>query len=147
MIYEEICKRIRFDYDKELEAEWLADFIIHAIIKQDTYPLVYINTYKKFNLDIMKEIKKSTSSKFEICYMIFIIIFGNMLLIGLISTFVYYAYSAVNNIPQFILCIIFIVCTLFSMWLSMFVICCEFNKFLIKNKNDYITNKNAYFAV
>src|SRR5271170_3132254 len=63
MIYENIYITIKCNHDKELEIEWIDNFIMNAIIKQATFPLIYIYAFKKFNF--FDQIKHENETKYN----------------------------------------------------------------------------------
>jgi hypothetical protein len=116
----EIYKRINTLYDKELETEWLVFFMMEAIIKMETIPLLYIYTYRKFN---MIKTFKNNSAMYNKFYKhlknILYYVIAHSIVILIIICFVLFDNIEVTNVV--IMCIIPILLILIGCCIDIFL--------------------------
>lgn len=147
-----ILKKIKETRDPELEVEWLSYFMMDAIIRKETLPLIYIYSFKTFNFDIIKELKDDCSI---ICFLSFLIILLLIVVGSSISVLIYTAYVA-DTIYYIIIVTIATTFLSFALCCIMSIGCYKYCYKLIymsyrdqyfKEKNNYNKEKAVYFVV
>jgi hypothetical protein len=156
---DDISKQIAKTHDNELEIEWQSNFVINAIINQKVSPLIRIyafEKYKKFNFDI-KKIKNENGCPLyccNICGTMWFLIILYTLFSYLISQLIYVIISP-DDIGAYVVAIIGVImiipmfcCTMLAIYYNHCHKSLVKYKYLYKEqKNKYLIERNAYFAV
>jgi presenilin-like A22 family membrane protease len=140
----EIAKQIKDTRDPKLEAEWMSNLVIDAIIKKDTSPLIHIYSYKEFNM--RKKLMKNYSIYFNIikCIIVSFLIFVSIFFC------IYLLFLTGVLIANIVICTV-TVTALLCTW-GWFIYkscnkCVKTHDTLIEQRNLHIKKRNAYFRV
>jgi hypothetical protein len=161
--YKKIYTEIKETHDKNVEIEWIENFMMDAIIKNETTSLINIyaiDTYEKFNFNLTKKIKNETkkikndTSCSVVCGLMSIFILLCIIISCVITTFIYIVCTA-NDIASITMAMIGIIGILIAWCFAILSLCynicyksfVEYKNIYMKERDSYVTKKKAYFAV